>query len=130
MALLILVLRWCDERRYLEYGSKKIQLRNIGRFADLTVPLATESINGCNITVFVGNNGAGKTTLLKSLSTALSWLVARLRRDKGNGRSIAEIEIKNGQNDARLTLQLAHSLFENTDCHWSLAKTRQGRMAS
>lgn len=109
---------------------KKIQLRNIGRFADITVPLATESANGSNITVFVGNNGAGKTTLLKSLSTALSWFVARLRREKGNGRSIAEIEIKNGQNDAQLTLQLAHSLFEHTDCHWLLAKTRQGRMAS
>src|SRR5471032_3061202 len=71
-------------------------LTDVGRFTDLDIQLAPTANHPSNVTVFVGNNGAGKTTLLKSLATSLSWLVARIRTEKGSGSHIAEEDIRNG----------------------------------
>lgn len=73
-----------------------LKLTNVGRFNDITVHLAPLSGPHSNVTVFVGINGAGKTTLLKALTTCLSWLIARIRTQKGNGSHIAEEDIQNG----------------------------------
>jgi len=73
-----------------------LKLTNVGRFNDITVHLAPLSGSLSNVTVFVGINGAGKTTLLKALTTCLSWLIARIRTQKGNGSHIAEEDIRNG----------------------------------
>ena len=105
---------------------KQLDLSNIGRFEQLTLPLASQSETGSNITVITGNNGTGKTTLLKAITTALSWFTARLRREKGNGRTIAEIDIKNGQSSAQIWLKAEYS--SNKILQWSTAKARQGRI--
>ena len=67
---------------------KSITLHNIGQFKELTIPLAPLSENTPKVTVFIGNNGSGKTTVLKSLVTALSWLPARIRSERGRGLDI------------------------------------------
>lgn len=114
---------------------KKFHLTNIGRFAEIEVLLAPTQLRMSNVTVFVGNNGAGKTSLLKSLATSLSWLVARLRTEKGSGNAIPEEVIRNGSVSAAIDIEvvdeqdranpdanLADSVFD-----WSIAKTRKGR---
>lgn len=35
------------------------------------------------LNLFMGSNGTGKTSILKSLSILLSWMVARIRVQKG-----------------------------------------------
>ena len=115
---------------------KKFHLTNIGRFAEIEVLLAPTQLRMSNVTVFVGNNGAGKTLLLKSLATSLSWLVARLRTEKGSGNAIPEEVIRNGSVSAAIDIEVvdpqgraanpdadaADSVFD-----WSIAKTRKGR---
>jgi len=108
---------------------KQFKLHNIGRFQHLNVPLApTENFAG-NVTIFIGNNGSGKTFLLNSLATSLSWLVSRLRTEKGSGSPIVETVIKNGANSSAIDVDLTYK-NDNSDqgISWRLAKTRQGRV--
>lgn len=111
----------------------KFTLTNIGRFEQLEVPLAPTAQLTSNVTVLVGNNGAGKTSLLKSLATSLSWLVARLRSEKGNGSPIPEVVIRNGANSAAVQIELtdtyglAATPEDNHQFSWLLAKARKGR---
>lgn len=110
-------------------------LKDVGRFTDLTVYLAPTAKNSSNVTVLVGNNGAGKTTLLKSLATSLSWLVARIRTEKGNGSHLAEEHIRNGASVAVILiaaadLSLARStppVGEDVLFSWGIARGKQGR---
>jgi len=104
---------------------KQFRLHNIGRFKDITIPLAPTEQSGGNVTVFVGNNGTGKTSLLKSLATSLSWLVARIKSESGNGTAIPELVIQNGKNSAAIDVQLADQ--NNEPVEWRIAKSRQGR---
>jgi len=114
---------------------KKIRLRNIGRFSDLEIALAPLDDLESNITVFVGNNGSGKTSVLRSLATSLSWLVARIQSEKGNGSPIPELVIKNGENSAALDISVIDypddkvlmEVFGPSSFHWTLAKARKGR---
>lgn len=111
----------------------KFTLSNIGRFEHLEVLLAPTPQVASNVTVLVGNNGAGKTSLLKSLATSLSWLVARIRSEKGNGSPIPEEVIRNGANSAAVQIELtdtygqASTPDENHQFRWLLAKARKGR---
>ncbi|MFJ2713947.1 AAA family ATPase [Pseudomonas sp. NPDC087346] len=110
-------------------------LKDVGRFTDLTVYLAPTAKNPSNVTVLVGNNGAGKTTLLKSLATSLSWLVARIRTEKGSGSHLAEEHIRNGASVAVILiaaadLSLARStppVGEDVLFSWGIARGKQGR---
>lgn len=113
------------------------KLQDIGRFTDADIYLAPTPKYPSNVTVIVGNNGAGKTTLLKSLATSLSWLVARIRSEKGNGNHIAQEDIRNGASVGLImTAVVDHSLV-NTEhssvepeeilFNWGLARARQGR---
>uniref|UniRef100_UPI00289AEA6F AAA family ATPase n=1 Tax=Escherichia coli TaxID=562 RepID=UPI00289AEA6F len=85
---------------------RTLKLTNLGRFEELDVHLAPVEEFKSNVTVFIGNNGAGKTSILKSLATSLSWFVARVRTEKGNGSPIPEDAILNGRSSATLELQV------------------------
>lgn len=102
---------------------KQIRLENLGRFRSLSMPLAPTPEVRSNVTVLIGNNGAGKTTILESLATSLSWLVARIRSEKGSGTPIDEDTILNGSSAAAIHLDL----HDQRDFQWTLAKTRKGR---
>ena len=106
----------------------KFSLKNIGRFESIEVPLAPTELVSSNVTVLVGNNGAGKTSLLKSLATSLSWLVARIRSEKGSGSPIAEEVIRNEANSAAIEIELLDRQDTNPESYrWVLAKARAGR---
>lgn len=110
---------------------KSFQLHNIGRFDHLDAPLAPTKDRPSNVTVLVGNNGAGKTTILNSLADSLSWLVARIRNEKGRGEGIPEELILNGKPDALIQIEVTDG--ENTDedsLRWDIAKVRKGRKSS
>ncbi|MEJ2793464.1 AAA family ATPase [Iodobacter sp. LRB] len=102
----------------------QFKLTNVGRFSNIELPLAPTDEKKSKVTVLVGNNGAGKTFLLKSLATSLSWFVARVRSEKGNGSPIQEDDIKNGQNAAAIKISLKHNAYLH---RWIIAKTRTGR---
>lgn len=115
---------------------KQFRLANLGRFDELEVALAPTSALKSNVTVFIGNNGAGKTSILKALATNLSWFVARLRNDKGNGSPIPENVILNGQASALVEVSVLDNLGtpddSNTEMalyHWCLARTQKGKKA-
>jgi len=116
---------------------KKFRLRNVGRFDDLEVILAPTERHSSNVTVLVGNNGAGKTTLLRSVAISLSWLVARIRSEKGSGTPIDYDSVQNGAGAASIsisvedtvemldgsTLTAQSSLYE-----WRLSRALKGRI--
>ncbi|MNC09803.1 recombination protein F [compost metagenome] len=117
----------------------KFKLKDVGRFTDLEIPLAPTPNHVSNVTVLVGNNGAGKTTLLRSLATSLSWLVARIRNEKGNGNHLSEEDIRNGASSALILIAVvdeSHTRSNNPDANpedalftWGIARGRQGRKA-
>ncbi|MEX5540290.1 AAA family ATPase [Pseudomonas poae] len=112
---------------------REIRLSNVGRFKDLEVAFAPTEKHPSKVTVFVGNNGSGKTTLLKSLATALSWFVASIREDKGEGDPLEEGLIHNGATTATIAVDIRSlangSNGRDFDCSWMLAKSRRGRRA-
>ncbi|WP_447792993.1 AAA family ATPase [Pseudomonas farris] len=118
---------------------KRFKLTDVGRFTDLDIQLAPTAKHTSNVTVLVGNNGAGKTTLLKSLAISLSWLVARIRTEKGNGNHLAEEDIRNGASSALILIgiedesqarsSLPDASPEDALFSWGIARGRQGRKA-
>lgn len=101
-----------------------LHLRNFGQFADLEIPFWPDDKDGPRVTVLIGENGSGKSTLVDGATTLLSWLVARIRSDKGSGSPIDERRIRNGASEAEITLSLVH---EQQTYDWSLARPRRGR---
>lgn len=117
---------------------KSFRLKHVGRFEDLDMVLAPTDKHSSNVTVLVGNNGAGKTTLLKSLAISLSWLVARIRSEKGSGSPIAEESIQNGFTSASVSIAVtdANARLEDSIADpdsglfgWMITRSRQGRKA-
>ncbi|RMU37812.1 AAA family ATPase [Pseudomonas syringae group genomosp. 3] len=111
---------------------KSFRLINVGRFSDLEVALAPTERHASKVTVLVGNNGAGKTTLLKSVATALSWLVARVRTPKGVGSRIDEDTIQAGAVTSSILIDayddlILHPLVSGPEYHWGITTTRKGR---
>jgi predicted ATP-binding protein involved in virulence len=102
----------------------KLQLNNYGPFEKAEICFEAPMTETGNVTVFIGNNGAGKTLLLKSLATALSWVVARIRNEKSNGKSIDELDIKNGLPGATVKISITD---DNQSYEWLLTKPRPGR---
>jgi predicted ATP-binding protein involved in virulence len=115
---------------------QNFQLNNIGLFEQIECVVAPTETYSQQVTLFVGNNGAGKTTILKSIATALSWFVARLRSEKGSGSPIPEIVIANQAHSGRIELvlcdQLQHQDFtaasDDNPFILTLAKTKKGRV--
>jgi predicted ATP-binding protein involved in virulence len=108
----------------------QFRMTNIGRFKSLKVPLWSAE-NPSHVRVFVGNNGSGKTSMLKSLATALSWYVARLRSEYGMGNTIPEQVIKNGSGEAVLDIEvhdvLPSDMNNRSLHHWTLVKSKTGK---
>lgn len=55
-----------------------------------------------HLTVIIGKNGAGKTSILKAVRTLLSWIIARIRTERGSGSYIITDNITNGRRHARI----------------------------
>lgn len=112
---------------------RKIRLNNVGRFTDLEVAFAPTEKHASKVTVFVGNNGAGKTTILKSITTSLSWLVARIRTEGGSGTSIPEDLITNSTPTASIEVDVVDTTHPGSSkpasYSWTLARTRKGRIS-
>jgi predicted ATP-binding protein involved in virulence len=104
---------------------KHISLANLGRFRTLDLSFAPFKEFDSNVTVLIGSNGGGKTTVLKALAISLSWLVARIRSDKGSGSPIPEDAILNGALSSAITLNLE----QQGEFKWTVTKTRPGRKA-
>jgi len=98
---------------------EELHLKNFCSFQELDI-----NFPASNLAVFIGNNGAGKTSILKSMTLLLSWLIARIEREKGSGSPIADLDILNGTYSAEIKIKLKNTseLFE-----WSLAKTAKGK---
>ncbi|WP_102355811.1 AAA family ATPase [Pseudomonas sp. AD21] len=113
----------------------RLKLVDFGRFTRLSIDLAPTEKHASNVTVLVGNNGAGKTTLLKSLAVSLSWLVARIRTEKGTGNHVGEEDIRNDALGSVVTIAVAdashtHTVGQSSDDPyyvWSIARGKQGR---
>ncbi len=106
---------------------KQLKLTNYRRFGELTIPFCNDGIDTSKskTIVFIGNNGAGKTAILDALALSLSWLVARIHREKGSGGSLADADILNGKNASAIDLLID---FDQTTYHWVLSKTLKGRV--
>jgi predicted ATP-binding protein involved in virulence len=98
---------------------EELHLKNFCSFQELDI-----NFPASNLAVFIGNNGSGKTSILKSMTLLLSWLIARIEREKGSGSPIADLDILNGTYSSEIKIKLKNTseLFE-----WSLAKTAKGK---
>jgi len=117
-----------------------LSIKDVGRFSDLTVHLAPTNKNSSRVTVIVGNNGAGKTTILNALATSLSWLVARIRTEKGAGNHLGNDDIRNNASFAMIAMALIHGSTSRSNIPreiadqilfvWTIARAKNGRKSS
>lgn len=49
------------------------------------------------LTVLSGLNGAGKSSVLQAVKIVMSWLVARIRNENGQGQYIPQMSVTNGE---------------------------------
>jgi predicted ATP-binding protein involved in virulence len=119
---------------------KSLKLTDVGHFGDMDIQFAPTLTHRSNITVLVGNNGSGKTTILKSLNICLSWLIAKIRSNKGNGKYLMDEDIRNGAPGAVLSIgitDVSHPRAADSDAGsenelfvWGAARNRQEGAAS
>ncbi|TGP46610.1 hypothetical protein EN873_38835 [bacterium M00.F.Ca.ET.230.01.1.1] len=95
---------------------KQLQLRNYGRFEDLTINFAPTDERASNVTVIVGNNGAGKSQILQALAVSLSRFIVALGKNlvKNNGLEIDRKSILNGKNDSEIALKVGNYAIETS----------------
>lgn len=68
---------------------ESLRLKNYKGFTEATIDLNP------SLTVISGMNGAGKSSILSAVATATSWIIARLKSDKGRGSFIATGDVNN-----------------------------------
>lgn len=54
------------------------------------------------LTVVAGKNGSGKSSVLQAVATAVSWIVARIKSEKGVGQYIDDLSVTNGHQNAQI----------------------------
>lgn len=108
---------------------QELHLQNIGSFEDTKINFEPIRKKAPRVTVFIGNNGSGKTTILKSLVTALSWLPARIRTERGRGLDIPEDVISNKQSSGAVSIEaeIGDTEAKITTYSWTLSKAKSGR---
>lgn len=102
---------------------KQISIENIGRFSHLEIDSSYENKIHNHI-ILIGNNGSGKTTILESIALSLSWFVARVRSEKGNGAIISELKINNNANSGNIKINIDDN---GNDYCWTISKPKKGR---
>jgi Predicted ATP-binding protein involved in virulence len=58
------------------------------------------------VNVLIGENGAGKSSILDSAALALSWYTSRFININSNGWMIGESDIRNGEREARISIEI------------------------
>lgn len=102
---------------------KSFKIENIGRFSNLEINFSEED-RLFNHIIIIGNNGSGKTTLLETIALSLSWFVARVKNEKGNGTAINELKIKNNSNSGNIKITVEDN---DEDYSWIISKSKKGR---
>ncbi len=103
---------------------ESLTLKNFMRFKELQLDFHYTVTESTAPIVFIGNNGAGKTSILESIVLGLSWLNARILKEKGRGAEIQQLEINNEADGAGVELSVCHKGFYHT---WQIAKSRKGK---
>lgn len=75
----------------MEVNLKKIQFINYRQFKGENLDFDPR------FTVLTGVNGSGKSSVLKAATIALSWLVARIRNESGQGQYLLQNAVTNGE---------------------------------
>lgn len=95
----------------------KLELHNFRGIGELTVNPA-EGVN-----IFIGRNGQGKSTILDAAAIALSWFTARIVNRNANGKPIDPRDIRNGQREASISIELD---MEGDVVTWTILGYRSG----
>ena len=74
---------------------------------------------GDSLNTFIGANGSGKSTIIEAIDMLLSWVVARVRTERGQGDLIHLNQIRKGAQYARLSIDVE---LEGERYKWSLYK--------
>jgi len=99
---------------------KTLEIRNFRGIRSLKIDFH-EIMN-----VFIGENGCGKSAVLDLLAIMLSWLTARIRHEKANGKSYSELDITN---DEAFTNNIIGIVLDGRETSWRYGKARAGRMS-
>ena len=54
------------------------------------------------LTVVVGKNGSGKSSVLQAVTVAVSWIIARIKSEKGIGQYIDDLSVTNGHQNSQI----------------------------
>lgn len=99
-----------------------LTLKNFRKFKDVSFKFTGNGPTS-DLIVFAGGNGSGKSTILDAIALGLTWLIARIHREKGVGRVIDELDIRNGSSTAQVGLSFRN---EVVGAGWTLSKSRRG----
>lgn len=102
-----------------DFKVEKLTLTNVRRLQDLELTFDDR------LTVLIGENSTGKTTICESLTKALSWVLVAIKREKNEGISLTDDDIKTGTQSAEVGIDL--KLDPHNYIHFSLAHSFQDR---
>lgn len=70
---------------------RNLHFINYKQFVDRGIDLHPQ------LTVLSGFNGSGKSSVLQAISIILSWVIARIRNENGQGQYIPQLSVNNGE---------------------------------